>query len=999
MFFIVSIICFCFVLREKNNWAYPTTTILDWKPADYDSRSADPYLRRPYEKTLPASFAGNADVRISFKAWLHNAAGYQNLFQTAGINEGLRMELSGERNLGLVYGKTSNTFAGMPLLDRMEPRTPYSFDIAYSARNKSLTVSVNGKTTGVTDPALAPVFSDFVVGRGFDSSRVFDGIIWDFHSTVSITSHSSAGTILGTVALIVSGLAALFFGILAILRLDDSSAASWFLGVAGVVALGCLLWGLKLAAPGFYRYYGMVPKLSLSNMGGFDVVSGVAGTAGNALYAFDGETKGEVFHSAIDVTTGTLQIVFPSPVRVARIGISPQEKEPNRTPRDFTVEGSGDGKSWTVLSSVSGANFSGTEAGDYKYFQVEDKSGWKYYRLNVARNNGGKYLTFSELKLEGLKDSRWLLALIAFYGFTILACAVSCRKLLRQNIADCTPGLFPVSLLFSATTIFFIPFRAYLVSAAEFGLGPAAVAAWLLLLTAAATGALYFMLGRLRPRARVFAVALLVCAAVLVWVEAAVIGWRGGPLDGSPVDWTLFMPERLHDAALWACFFVLGISFPGKICRLSGKISAAALAVQLIALPALWGAHRAEFVGNNSGSGQRNLMSFSRQGNVVILVLDMYQSNVFGELVNSREPLLDKLDGFTYFRNALSNYPVTSASIPAVLTGDVYDNGMPHSEYLRKVFRERSLFRSAFESGYSVSALQWIYNELYFPPEFGAGQGTHRDLAGSLLEMSRLADVALFLELPYRLKPRIYSDGQWQIYRRAQGLRTAKAAPGFPLPATTKRGDVAFVNRFASGADASSARPAFRFYHLAGNHIPLDTNEDLKAETMEFNLGNSVRQGKGAVRLAGEILDTMRRLGVYDNSLIIILGDHGSGVDIPPARGGKPLTGWLARGVPLLLVKAPGAAGVLKVSDAPVMLSDIPATVTALSRMKGSFPGMNVFSVEPDKPRARGFINSGTGSFLNDRFESLDYYEVGRNSWDASCWKFVRKVETQPSGR
>ena len=990
LFFVVSIVCCFIVFRERHHLAYSTRTVFDWRAADYDSRSGDPDLRHPSSTTLSSALDGNADVRISFKALLYDATGYPNLFQTAGINEGLRMELNGSRNLGLVYGKSSNAFAGVPLLDRMESNVPYSFDIAYSALSNSVSVSVNGKVIKVSDPALSPVFSDFAVGRGFDSSRVFDGAIWDFHSTGSVTSHSQAGTILGTAALVIFGLLSLFFVILAIVRLNDLPGAKWFLRVAAAAALCLLLWGLKLTAPGFYRYYGLVPKLSLNNMGGFDVISGVAGTAGNALYAFDGEPKGEVFHSAIDVTSGTLQVVFPYPARVDRIGISPQDKEWNRAPGDFTVEGSSDGNSWNVLASVKNADFSGIAAGEYKYFLVDAKSKWRYYRLNVARNNGGRYLTFSELKLEGLKDSRWMLALIVFYGLVIMACAVFRRTLARESMENCNPGLFPVSLFFSATVIFFIPFRAYLSSASEFGLGPVAVAAWLLSLTAVASGLLYLILGRLGLRARVVAVALFIAAAILVWAEAGIIGWRGGMLDGSSIDWTLFKPDRLHDAALWACLLVLAISFPGRICRLSGKISAAALVVQLVALPALWGAHRADFVGNNSAYGQRNLMSFSRQGNVVILVMDMYQSNVFGEMVNRREPLMDKLNGFTYFRNALSNYPVTSASIPAVLTGDVYDNSLPHSEYLRKIFRERSLFRSAFESGYSISVLPWIYNELYFPPEFGAAErGANNNLAGQLLEMSRLADVALFLELPHGLKSHIYNGGQWRVSRFINGFRTAKAEGGFPLPDTTKREDIAFVNRFMSGADASGVKPAFKFYHLSGNHIPLDTNEELKAEKMEFNFQNSTRQGKAALRLLAEVLDKMRAVGVYDNSLIIILGDHGSGVDIPSARGGKPLTGWQARGVPLLLVKAPGASGAMKVSEAPVMLSDIPATVTALSRMKGSFPGINVFEVDPNKFRPRSFINSGTGSFLNDRFESLEYFEVGKNSWDSSSWKLT----------
>ena len=75
-----------------------------------------------------------------------------------------------------------------------------------------------------------------------------------------------------------------------------------------------------------------------------------------------------------------------------------------------------------------------------------------------------------------------------------------------------------------------------------------------------------------------------------------------------------------------------------------------------------------------------------------------------------------------------------------------------------------------------------------------------------------------------------------------------------------------------------------------------------------------------------------KKLGVYDDSLIIVSSDHGIGYAPrkfvndrqTPAGALSTLSG---KSMALLVVKAPGSRGAVRVSHAPTSISDVAATV------------------------------------------------------------------------
>ena len=111
----------------------------------------------------------------------------------------------------------------------------------------------------------------------------------------------------------------------------------------------------------------------------------------------------------------------------------------------------------------------------------------------------------------------------------------------------------------------------------------------------------------------------------------------------------------------------------------------------------------------------------------------------------------------------------------------------------------------------------------------------------------------------------------------------------------------------------------------------------------------------------------MRAQEVYDNTTIVLLSDTGAPISGPPpekmffgkVKAFSTATGGLLK--PLFAIKPKSADGAFQVSTAPLMLSDLRATLWSLAITYHENPhGLNAFNVAPDMQRERTFVDGGT---------------------------------------
>lgn len=81
--------------------------------------------------------------------------------------------------------------------------------------------------------------------------------------------------------------------------------------------------------------------------------------------------------------------------------IDPPNVSAERSPKDWTFEGSNDGSSWDVLDTVTGETTWGFQ--ELRSYDVDSPTSYLYYQINVSANNGAaaSYVNIAELQLLG----------------------------------------------------------------------------------------------------------------------------------------------------------------------------------------------------------------------------------------------------------------------------------------------------------------------------------------------------------------------------------------------------------------------------------------------------------------------------------------------------------------------------------------------------------------------------------------------------------------------
>jgi hypothetical protein len=403
---------------------------------------------------------------------------------------------------------------------------------------------------------------------------------------------------------------------------------------------------------------------------------------------------------------------------------------------------------------------------------------------------------------------------------------------------------------------------------------------------------------------------------------------------------------------------------------------------------------------------------FSKQKNAILIVLDEFQSDVFQEIIEAEEEYATIFEGFTYFRDALAASNYTDLAIPALLTGRIFDNSETRGSFLERVYLEDSVMAVLKRRGYRVDIFPWVGwgNESIYFDERIASNLKKFEAAGAgspytekkAKEVLHLLDVSLFRSAPHYLKRHIYNGQRWFLIRlTAVHLpRWLKETVSTDREFETNR----LVAQMSSGVEATSVEPVFKYYHLKGAHTPLTVNRDLEFtdQTFPYNKENYTAQAKASLRALGALFGELKQSGIFDQSLIVVAGDHGSGnseemfvntsKDAAVVAEGRRLGTrrgfrWdKARALPMLLVKRFGSRGRLQISETPVSVLDVPATIFAELGVEATPTGMSVFEADGSQNRARRYGAFDFRHSKGDYVSPIVFYSVTGDSWLDESW-------------
>ncbi len=276
---------------------------------------------------------------------------------------------------------------------------------------------------------------------------------------------------------------------------------------------------------------------------------------------------------------------------------------------------------------------------------------------------------------------------------------------------------------------------------------------------------------------------------------------------------------------------------PRVAARHAAKVAVALLAVQL-AGALLAGAQadtQPSWLRHQIDQGLR--FRLSARTNVILLVLDGVQTSEWGRLLAQEPSLARAFDGFTYFRNTVADFPITQASIPALLTAQRYDGSRSYAEFVERAYlTDSSLPRALRRAGFLVDFYglrRTVRCDEGVLSNLRPSRGGLSELAAPL---ATLLDASFFRCSPQVLKRAIYAEQEWCLRRAVRRLGLSPEGPG--RSAAEMADDLEFVTAFerAAGNARREPGPVCKLYHLTGLHPPLRINERGARESLAYSL-------------------------------------------------------------------------------------------------------------------------------------------------------------------
>ncbi|WP_067503947.1 GH92 family glycosyl hydrolase [Actinoplanes sp. TFC3] len=105
----------------------------------------------------------------------------------------------------------------------------------------------------------------------------------------------------------------------------------------------------------------------------------------------------------VDTPASWAQYTLDAPAKAVKYALTSANDAPERDPRDWTLEGSTDGTTWTTVDTQTGQSF--TERFQTKTYTVANPGDYTYYRLSITGHPSGNLTQLADLELADASTS------------------------------------------------------------------------------------------------------------------------------------------------------------------------------------------------------------------------------------------------------------------------------------------------------------------------------------------------------------------------------------------------------------------------------------------------------------------------------------------------------------------------------------------------------------------------------------------------------------------
>lgn len=248
----------------------------------------------------------------------------------------------------------------------------------------------------------------------------------------------------------------------------------------------------------------------------------------------------------------------------------------------------------------------------------------------------------------------------------------------------------------------------------------------------------------------------------------------------------------------------------------------------------------------------------SANNNVVIFILDAYDTQMLDKVLETDGAYLEPLHDFTYYNNMTSRYAATDGSLPYLLTGRIAED---ESEYL-DIYSKSTFLKNIKQSGYDINILtERSYVE---PFEDNIVDNKTKDYYCMLdyeKTVSQMSKCIRYRSTPFFIKPYYY----YENYDLTNVIHDTNV-----YLFGTDADFYADLNQNGIYIDESMEN-TMQIYHLYGAHSPYYLTEDA---SLDYS-SNPIAQWKGCLKIVYDYLEQLKEKELYDKTSVIIMADHG----------------------------------------------------------------------------------------------------------------------------
>ena len=542
-------------------------------------------------------------------------------------------------------------------------------------------------------------------------------------------------------------------------------------------------------------------------------------------------------------------------------------------------------------------------------------------------------------------------------------------KSIKKDNGDLKKRIVPAlltSMALALTVLFFGPFELYANNMAEFAFGLWDFFGIFIAIAVAVIAALMLILIWLPKKAFNIACAALSLIALMLYVQGTFLTMGMNSVEGDGVDGAAVSALKLIiNTVIWVLIVGGGIAATVIFSKKHTDIIRTVLTVAMVTVIGMQTVSFATVAlttegvwGGDSGEEEqksdlvealtyKNMEKVAADSNIVYFVVDRFATSYVDTAKKNCPEVFDELDGFTYYDDNVSLYPRTFPSVTYMITGVENDFSRTRTDYFKYAWENSEFIDTLKANGYSIG----LYTDDYYVYEdstpggvaafannlSGATETVISDRAGLAKDMARLS---LYRYLPFSCR----------------GIVGVVSSTDFQdsVQIISNEADK-YTTDMKNAYDYLSEHPLklsegknFSFIHIQGVHLPNVYDRDFNpvGDDAKYSTEDAMIQSFKIINL---YIKQLKELGLYENSTIIITGDHAS-------IGSDSKDPYYAH-LTALFVKPSGVGeGDLKTSSAPVAQEDIHATILASEGIEHTLDyGVSIFDLDENTERERRY--------------------------------------------